>query len=171
MKEIELTRGYVCIVDDVDQDLADRNWVAWVHDNRPGLVYAYTYTPRPNRKTIQMHRIILGRMLDRELSPNEHCDHIDGNGLNNSRSNLRLSIKHGNHKNTFKKNVNATSGYKGVYRYKQTWQWCASITCDHKRYHLGYFKDEKDAARAYDQKAKELFGKFAKLNFPEDQTP
>lgn len=171
MKEIGLTRGYVCIVDDVDQDLANRNWIAWVHDNRPGLVYAYGYTPRPNRKTIQMHRVILSRMLNRELSPTEHCDHIDGNGLNNTRSNLRLSVKHGNHKNASKKDKTTSSSYKGVHWYKAMNVWRAKIQCNNTSYHLGNFENEIDAAKAYDEAAKRLHGKFAKLNFPEDQSP
>ena len=171
MQEIELTRGYICIIDDIDQDLANQNWIAWTHDNRPGLVYAYGYTPRPNRKTIQMHRIILSRMLNRELSPNEHCDHIDGNGLNNTRANLRLSVKHGNHKNASKKDTSKTSSYKGVFRYKAGKCWRASIQNDKDRYHLGNFENEIDAAKAYDEAAKQLHGKFAKLNFPEDHTP
>jgi hypothetical protein len=107
-------------------------------------------------------------MLNRKLSVNEHCDHIDGNGLNNQRSNLRLSIRHGNHKNASKKNVLSTSLYKGVYFYKAGHTWRAEIQCDHERHFLGDFEIEEDAAHAYDKKAKELFGEFARLNFPEE---
>jgi len=169
MQEIELTRGYICIIDDIDQDLANQNWIAWTHDNRPGLVYAYGYTPRPNRKTIQMHRIILSRMLNRELSPKEHCDHIDGNGLNNTRANLRLSVKHGNHKNASKKDKTTSSLYKGVHWYKAMNVWRAKIQCDNTSHHLGNFENEIDAAKAYDKAAKQLHGKFAKLNFPDEK--
>jgi hypothetical protein len=169
MQEIELTRGYICIIDDIDQDLTNQNWIAWVHDNRPGLVYAYGYTPRPNRKTIQMHRIILSRMLNRELSPKEHCDHIDGNGLNNTRANLRLSVKHGNHKNASKKDKTTSSLYKGVHWYKAMNVWRAKIQCDNTSHHLGNFENEIDAAKAYDKAAKQLHGKFAKLNFPDEK--
>lgn len=169
MQEIELTRGYICIIDDIDQDLTNQNWIAWVHDNRPGLVYAYGYTPRPNRKTIQMHRIILSRMLNRELSPKEHCDHIDGNGLNNTRANLRLSVKHGNHKNASKKDKTTSSLYKGVHWYKAMNVWRAKIQCDNISHHLGNFENEIDAAKAYDKAAKQLHGKFAKLNFPDEK--
>lgn len=169
MQEIELTRGYICIIDDIDQDLTNQNWIAWVHDNRPGLVYAYGYTPRPNRKTFQMHRVILSRMLNRELSPNEHCDHIDGNGLNNTRANLRLSVKHGNHKNASKKDKTTSSLYKGVHWYKAMNIWRAKIQCDNTSHHLGNFENEVDAAKAYDEAAKQLHGKFAKLNFPDEK--
>jgi len=168
MLEIKLTRGYACIIDDIDRDLANQNWIAWTHKNRPGLIYAYGYTPRPNRKTMQMHRIILSRMLDRELLSTEHCDHIDGNGLNNIRSNLRLSVRHGNHKNASKKDRSTSSTYKGVHWYAPMNMWRAKIQCDNVSYHLGQFITEEDAARAYDAKAKELFGEFAHLNFPDD---
>ena len=171
MKEIELTRRYVCIVDDIDQDLANQNWIAWVHDNRPGLVYAYRSTRRPNRKTIQMHRIILSRMLNREISSKEHCDHIDGDGLNNTRSNLRLDVGNGNHYNISKRNKNVTSKYKGVYFYNPGKCWRSAIRCDGIRHYLGQFESETDAAKAYDKKAKELHKEFARLNFPEDRSP
>jgi hypothetical protein len=64
-----------------------------------------------------------------------------------------------------KKHKNSTSQYKGVSFFKRDQNWHAQIMLNSKQIHIGYFEDEIDAARAYDTKAKELFGTFAKTNF------
>jgi len=92
-------------------------------------------------------------------------DHIDGNGLNNRKSNLRLCT---HSQNTYNRrpNRNCSSRYKGISFHKMSKKWEVAICCKGKREHLGRFDDEVKAALAYDRKAKQLFGEFAYLNFP-----
>jgi hypothetical protein len=90
-------------------------------------------------------------------------DHIDGNGLNNDLSNLRICTCAQNQRNQ-KIRVHS-SQYKGVSRCKGYEKWTARIFFMGKHIHLGRFDEEKDAASAYDSKARELFGIFARPNF------
>lgn len=91
-------------------------------------------------------------------------DHIDGNGLNCCKSNLRICTQSQNNANSRTKKL---KGFKGTIRGKGDRKWYAMITKDYVRYHLGGFQTEEEAARAYDAAAKKLFGEFARLNFPE----
>lgn len=112
--------------------------------------------------TIHVHRLILG------LKPKVGIvDHIDGNPLNNQKSNLRLCTSSQNSMNRRKSIVNK-SGYKGVcWRYNTNGKnWCATIYKNAKQFHLGYFWTAEEAAKVYDEKALELFGDFARLNYP-----
>jgi hypothetical protein len=93
-------------------------------------------------------------------------DHKDGNGLNNTRSNLRPCTQGQNNMNQ-RKRKNATSRFKGVTWSAADEKWKACITANHVQHHLGYFCDEEEAARAYDKAARSLHGEFARLNFPE----
>ena len=107
-----------------------------------------------------MHRVIM-------TPPDQmFVDHIDHNGLNNTRSNLRLCTLAQNNCNSTSRRT-STSKYKGVSWKKVSKKWAASTQSMGKIYHLGYFTDEIAAARAYDKKAAELHGQFACLNFPD----
>ena len=86
---IELTRGKHTTIDAADADLAGRSWHA-VPGHRSVGNYTFYAARRKGSKRIMMHREILERILGRRLQEGEECDHIDGNGLNNRRSNLRL---------------------------------------------------------------------------------
>jgi hypothetical protein len=90
MIEIPLTKGYTAIVDDKDADLAEFKWHA--SEKRRGAVYAQrgVWINRKVKHTL-MHRVILERMVGHPLKRTDFCDHKDGNGLNNQRSNLRLA--------------------------------------------------------------------------------
>lgn len=92
-------------------------------------------------------------------------DHRDHEGLNNTRTNLRLATRSQNSCNN-KKTRGRSSKYKGVSRDKRGY-WRAKIHFKGKHIFLGYFDNEIDAARAYDKAAKELHGEFAVLNFPQ----
>ena len=96
-------------------------------------------------------------------------DHIDRNPLNNQKSNLRVVTHQENCFNRIHKNFKGepvSSEYKGVGWHKNSNKWRVRVKKDGKSISLGYFIDEKEAALAYDKKAKELFGSFAYLNFP-----
>ena len=106
--------------------------------------------------TTLMHRLIMN------ASKGQMVDHIDGNGLNNQRSNLRF-VTIGQNRVNSKLNSNNSSGFRGVY--KDGGRWRAEIVCRGKRVRLGNFAKPEEAAEAYDLKAIELFGEFARLNF------
>ena len=148
MKEIPLTQGKVAIVDDEDYKyLSQFKWCAH-------KVYNIFYAVRNIRedgkqKTLQMHTAILGRKDGFE------CDHINGNGLDNRRSNLRLVTHRQNEQNRHKKK---TSKYPGIYWNKQNKKWEALIRINGKRIHLGLFNDEYKAYLAYCKAVKEMTG-------------
>jgi len=151
MKEIKLTKGKVALVDDEDFEfLSNHSW----YFAEQG--YACS---RINYKLVYMHRYIMN------AKDNEEIDHRDGNGLNNQRSNLRKCNSTQNKANQRKKPI-YTSKLKGVYWDKSRNKWNVIVTKNRKRYWLGRYDDEEEAGRAYDKKAKELFGEFACLNFP-----
>jgi hypothetical protein len=91
-------------------------------------------------------------------------DHRDGNKLNNCRYNLRECNTSQNAANK-KKLDGATSKYKGVSWNKRAGKWEVSIIARGAKYYLGKYDNEIDAAKAYDKKAIELFGEFARPNF------
>ena len=160
-KFIPLTKGKFALVDAEDYDRLNKfKWYAI-----KGL--ATYYAARAGRKSeglsrsqIYMHRVVIN------IPPNMAVDHIDHNGLNNTKANLRICTQS---QNTCNRRVSAgkTSKYKGVSRKKHDKKWAAKIAANGTMYHLGYFKSEIDAARAYDQAAKKYHKDFACLNFPD----
>jgi AP2 domain-containing protein len=154
MKEIELTRGKLAMVDNGDYDeLIQWEWTA---NLSKGKWYARRHLG--NRKYMSMHRQIMGNILGVDF------DHKDGNGLNNQRHNLRECTHIQNMQNGLIKSNN-TSGYKGVSWYKNYGKWLSRIVVNRQRVCLGYFDDIIDAAMAYDNAAKKYFGEFARTNF------
>jgi hypothetical protein len=164
LKQISLTQGKFALIDDADYEWLNQ-W-KW-HACRWGRTFYARRLYYLNRKQngILMHREIL------KLKPSniQETDHIDGNGLNNQRVNLRSCTKGENRFNS-KPYRNSSSRFKGVSRHSINQKWRASITKNGKFNSLGCFIDEVDAARAYDEKAKELFGDFARLNFNQGET-
>ncbi len=158
-RTIQLTQGQVAIVDAADYEwLSQYKWHAFC--NQGGKWYAARGVRlSETSNTVYMHRAILGAPSDMEI------DHINGEGLDNRRENLRLALIGQNRRNARKRKDN-TSGYKGVYYDKERDKWCANIHFEHKAIFLGRFDTPKDAAYAYDAAAKELHGEFAQLNFP-----
>lgn len=160
MKEITLTRGYVALVDDeLYEELSAHKWHARV--NSSGLVYAIRNSPRPDKKTIYMHRVILG------APEGTGVDHIDRDGLNNKRANLRLATTSENQRNA-RRRIDNSSGYKGVAKYsapRSKKPWKAHIGVNGVSRYLGVFDSAEEAARAYDRAAVEFYGEFAHRNF------
>ena len=156
MKKIPLTQGKFVVVDDCDYDwLIRHKWYA----RKENRTY---YAGRKSGKVIsQMHREILGL----KAGDKRQIDHINHNGLDNRRSNLRICSFAENHRNRQLNRRKHTSKYKGVCWYKAGCKWRAEIRCDYKLFFLGYFDSEIDAAKAYDRAARKLFGEFACLNF------
>lgn len=160
MKEIELTQGKVALVDDSDFDFLNQ-WNWWLKADRYNF-YATRETTRRSpfpRRTILMHRLIM------TCPTNMEVDHIDGNGLNNTRSNLRVCTHHQNSANRRKK-VSSSSRFKGVSWKEKDKRWESRIGVGNKVVYLGQFKIEEEAALAYDRIAKEWRGEYACLNFP-----
>jgi hypothetical protein len=163
--QIPLTRGYVAIVDECDADLLEFKWCL-SGDGK----YAKRNLSRNSLgpRDIYLHREILSRVLGKPPLSSELCDHINGDGLDNRRENLRVATMSQNLRNRGKPSTNK-SGYKGVYWHKATGKWAALIRLQNKSYHLGLYENVLDAAYTYNVAAECIFGEFAVLsNMPED---
>lgn len=147
-------KKYSALVDDEDfERVSKHNWYIY----KAGNVYAatnikYKAVNRRHRR-LCIHRLITGFKV---------TDHINGNGLDNRRSNLREVTVHQNTMN--RRGKAGVSKFKGVYWKKETSKWCARIGINYKRIHLGYFQSEIEAAKAYNTAAKKYFGEYAYLN-------
>lgn len=166
---IAISRGLFAVLDSRDSDLAAYRW----QSRRPSTtssVYAQRSEGRkPNRRSVHLHRVVLARKLGRELLPTELADHVNGDGLDNRRANLRLATRQQNNRNR-RPARGSSSRFLGVTWNKSKRRWCAQIThrssADGRRnIYLGAFKSEEEAARAYDAAAFRLSGEFANQNF------
>ena len=155
MKEIKLggKRGGVALVDDEDFERVNKqSWYQAIHGYATG-------SSAKGEKRIYLHRIILNAPKDFEV------DHIDHNKLNCQKSNLRIVTGQQNHWNISKRGKK--SKYKGVILFdydNRKAKWKAAIGSDNTL--IGYFENERHAAMAYDIWAKEWYGEYAYLNFP-----
>lgn len=118
--------------------------------------------------SIGKKRILLHRFLLNINKTKIQIDHINGDGLDNRKSNLRICNNYQNSKNRKKSNKKTSSKYKGVSLKKSTGKWRCYIMLNYKEIHIGYFEKEIDAAKAYDEAAIKYFGEFARLNFPNE---
>ena len=153
-QEIKLSNGFTCLVDDDDfQYLKQFNW----HYTD----YAYRVE---NKKRIWMHKEILNVHEDSLVQ----VDHINHNKLDNRKENLRTCSAKQNlqyrSKVKSRKGVPTSSKYIGVYFKKKEKLWSAGIYSKGNEQFLGGYESEEDAARAYNVKAKEIYGEFAPLN-------
>lgn len=169
MKHIPLSSGRqgFALVD--DDDFATVSALKWQPDRHGKITYArhihYIKGGKgTNTKAILLHRFVLG--LHEQAFP--FVDHIDANGLNCQKGNLRPCTNAQNQQNYQRLRANKTSRYKGVStaRQRRGKPWQAAICIDKKRIYLGSFDDEQEAAVAYDRAAVMHFGEFAATNFP-----
>jgi hypothetical protein len=109
-------------------------------------------------QNLRMHRLVV------ECPPDMLIDHRNGNGLDNQKQNLRICTNTQNMQNQ-RKQHRGSNTYKGAYWEPGRRRWRASIAVNGKTMHLGHYATEEEAARAYDRKAIELFGDFARINF------
>jgi hypothetical protein len=156
---ILLTRGKVALVDDQDATLVNR--YRWTAIRSGNTWYAKTHI---GSKTVYMHRMVL--FGEAESVDVRKADHINGDGLDNRRSNLRAVTHSENMRNTVGRRAVRGSEYKGVSVRKNAKKpFRACIHINGKQRHIGYFVSESMAAWAYDMIAAKLFGPYARPNF------
>lgn len=153
---VTLTKGKVAIIDDADAAIvAPYSWSVMWNGHR-------WYARRGDRvvgKHVYMHRAVLG------LPDGLDGDHMNGDSLDNRRSNLRPATQAQNMANRGKQSNNPT-GFKGVRKHPTNGLYRAYITFKYKRETIGWYATPEEAARAYDARARVLHGEFAVLNFP-----
>ena len=152
-KLIPLTQGKVALVDEGDFDWLNQ-WKWYYHDGYAARsIYLGRYeNGKKHVTTVKMHQAIMeARMID----------HVDNDGLNNQRSNLRLCTATTNQQN---RKVNYNKRFKGVSWHKRIGAWAVHIRVNKQLKHIGYYNDELYAAKVYNQMALMYFGKFARLN-------
>ena len=150
-----LTRGFEAILDAEDAHLVcGAKWCAQV---APGgrRVYATRVLSPRSLGYLLMHRVIC------EVPAGLQVDHINGNGLDNRRANLRLATAAQNQHNR-SISINNTSGFKGVYWSKSVGKWAASIRLNRRKFHLGHFSSPEEAHRAYVAASVRLHGEFGR---------
>ncbi len=146
---------HTILVDDEDFEFVNRyKWSIFKHGKYNSRMYAVNCSER----TIRMHRFIIG-----DACIGMDIDHINCNGLDNRKANLRICSRFQNNGNR-RKQTSTSSRYKGVWWHKQCEKWGANIGLNNKMIYIGIFNTEIEAAIAYNNKAKELFGPFALLN-------
>jgi HNH endonuclease len=157
---IRLSRGLSAQIDEGDySDLSQFNWFVWVPHNAKHLTYAVRKIRKSDGSYSKelMHRRIL------KAEPGSTVDHRNGDTLDNRRTNLRFVTASQNSANS-RKHKDGSSGFRGVTWHCGNKKWQASVQFQKKRVYVGNFDDKKKAALAYNKKAKELHGDYAKLN-------
>ena len=161
MKEIKLSQTgknkgkYVALVDDEDYEYLNQ-WKWHVNIESKTIYVRRTIYENKIYSSIAMHSQIMQPPSEMEI------DHIDHNGLNNQKSNLRLCTRSQNAKN---RTPRGASKYLGVYYEKRKRKYQAQININGVVVYLGRYVNEIDAAMAYDNAAKQYHLEFANLNF------
>lgn len=158
MKQISVGHNLFTYVDDEDfEKLSIKKWCLQRRNKNNPYAITKPGTWRERNVTIYMHRVIM------DAPKGVFIDHIDGNGLNNQRSNLRFATRSQNSQN-MRLRKTSVSGYKGVCWNKKDKVWISRISVEGKPIHLGSFKEKEAAAAAYNIAALMYFGEFAFLN-------
>jgi len=149
--EIKATKGTIALIDAIDSDLTGYKWF-----NTHGYIRC--------KKLGLMHRVILQRMIGRELSKFEEIDHANGIQSDNRRCNLRIATSSENHCNRGKPKSN-TTGFKGVSRYPRNKKnpYRSTITINYRHIDLGYFATPELAYAAYCEAAEKYHGEFRRI--------
>lgn len=165
MKEIQLTQGKVALIDDNDFELVGKH--TWAAEKSNETFYAISKIRIGGKSVnVRLHRFLMS------AEPNMLVDHRDRNGLNNQRENLRVCTSQQNNANRTARGVSTYKGvcYTEIKRVNQSGivkvypYWQASIQIDGKSKILGRFKNEQQAALAYNKAAVAKYGEFANLN-------
>jgi hypothetical protein len=157
MNTIQLTQGQVTLIDDDDLErVGQYKWYAcFQRDGWQALTMIRIDID--NKRSLSMHRFIMGEPVGLQI------DHINLIKLDNRKCNLRIVTGSQNQWNRRKDSTN-TSGFKGVIFRKENKRYTAGIG----RKYLGCFKTAIEAANAYDEAARELFGVYGRYNFPRE---
>lgn len=155
---IPLTQGKFALIDEDDFEIVSRHkWSLAVRtESHSKREYAQAFV---DGKMVLMHRLIIG------ANPGEIVDHVCGDGLDNRRSNLRKATPSENNQNQPMQGHNPW-GFKGVSPNKNRWR--ARIRLNGNEIHLGTFDTREQAAHAYDDAARQLYGQFGRFNFPQE---
>ena len=152
---VPLTKGYEAIIDAADVPLISAwNWTTVVGRSN---IYAFrSYWADKNKRTLYLHRAIMGEPEGFQV------DHINGNGLDNRRANLRLATGSQNQHNRGA-NLHNTSGFKGVTWHKEAQKWQAQVALGGKNKYLGRYNTAEAAHAAYAEASAKYHGKFGRL--------
>jgi len=166
--EIALSDGTLCLVSPEDHAYISQ-W-RWQPQKRLDTTYAARnhHKADGSRTRRAMHQDILEFMTGAQIGPDKVADHINGDGLDNRRCNLRVASRQQNNVNG-RKRRGCSSPFKGVSKCGKRWK--AKILVDDKSFYLGSYQNQEEAARAYDSAALHFFGEFAYPNFPGDVNP
>lgn len=152
MRKIKLKDGRYALVDNEDYELVSKyRWYATVKERQTNYL-----SSNINGTTIMMHRLIMGARKGQTL------DHINHNGFDNRKENLRFCTQKQNCMNKSQARKNNGIKYKGVYHANGKFRVC--IRSDGRTIHLGTYECQRDAAIIYNGAAMALFGEYANLN-------
>lgn len=157
--QIELQNGLIAKVDEEDWvtlGLSRYTWQAKKHGHKSYVIANVWNSERKQQVGVRMHRLILN------AQPGQFIDHIDGDGLNNLRTNLRFASNAQNQQNTSSRR--GSSQFKGVSWMVSKGKWLVAFRCEGQHHFVGYFDNEIEAARAYNAAIVPLAGMYARLN-------
>jgi hypothetical protein len=153
---VTLSQGKVAIIDtEYAEEVGNYNWAYHAAG------YAIAHNRLNNNKQFLLHRLIMKPPIEKQI------DHINSNGLDCRKCNMRLCNHSQNKMNEGLRSSN-TSGFKGVSWNKARQKWTSQIKINYKNIHIGYYDEIKDAGQSYREAATKYFGDFA--NFGEETT-